>query len=170
MRCKKIISKLGAYVDGELPERLFRKVESHLASCKTCRQELEEIRGMDELLQGSLPVPPVPEGLSARIVAGARRRGEAGAPRMRFPHPAWNPVQWAFELSASMRFAAAVTVLLALATGFMLDGGGVGGSGVSTEPSKDLYGLEWFDPAPPGSIGSIYMAVADQLYEEGNGE
>lgn len=170
MRCKKIISCLNAYVDGELPERLRCIVESHLAACESCRKQIEEIQGMDELFQGSLPVPPVPDGLAARIMAEAQRRQVASAPKRRFPPLAWNPVPWVVELSASMRLAASVTVLLALIAGLFLDGRGVTGPGVSIEPGKNLYGLEWFAPTPLGSIGSIYIAMADQPYERENGQ
>jgi len=157
-------------MDGELPERLRRSVEAHLADCEVCRERLEEIQGVNELFQGSLPVPPVPDGLARRIMDEARRRNLASTPKRRFQPLAWNPVQWIVELSASMRLAAGVTVLLALIAGLSLDGRGMTGPDVSIEPGKDLAGLEWFAPTPPGSIGSIYIAMADQRHERGNGQ
>ena len=122
---------------------------------------------MDELLQGSLPVPPVPEGLAARIMAEARRRQPTRIPERPASLPAWNPLQWIAELSAPMRLAACATVLLALVVGLSLDGGHMTKRNVGLRQGKDLYGLEWFAPAPPSSIGSVYIAMADQLYEEG---
>jgi len=35
---------------------------------------------------------------------------------------------------------------------------------------KNLYGFEWFEPTPPSSIGSIYIAMNTQAYEKGNGQ
>jgi len=170
MRCKRIVSYLNAYVDGELPEGLRRLVESHLAACESCGGRLEEIQGMDVLLDGSLPVPPVPDGLAARIMAEAQRRQLASAPKRRFSPLAWNPVQWVVDLSAPMRLAAGVTVLLALVAGLSLDGRGVAERVARVEPGRNLSGLEWFNPTPPGSIASIYVAMAEQPYEKGTGQ
>jgi len=170
MRCRKTTSYLNAYVDGEVPERLRRTVESHLAVCESCRGRLEEIRQVDELFQGSLPVPPVPDGFAARIMAEARRRQRAEISERSSPLPAWNPLQWIAGLSAPMRLAACATVLLALITGLSLYGGPFSGQNVIIEPERNLYGFEWFAAVPPGSIGSIYIAMADQPHEQGRGQ
>ena len=166
--CKKILSCLNAYVDGEVPERLRRIVESHLTACKSCRGRLEEIRGIDESFQGTLPVPPVPAGLAARIMAEARRRQPMEIPARHSSLPAWKLLQWIAELSVPMRLATCATVLLALVAGLSLDGRDVARRNVLIEQVKDLYGLEWFAPVPPGSIGSIYIAMANQLHEKGS--
>ena len=168
MHCEHIRKKLNAYMDGELPEKQRPIVEAHLASCESCRRQLEDIRGIDELFQGTLSVPPVPDGLVARIMAEARRKQPMGIPEKHSLLPVWNPLQWIAELSASMRLAACATVILALVAGLSLDGGQITGRNASIEPEKNLYGLEWFDPAPPDSIGSVYIAMATQTYQKGN--
>jgi len=167
MRCEDTRSRLNAYSDGELPQELRRTVESHLAACRSCRELLEAMRGMDELFQGTLPVPPVPEGLTERIMAGARERRSAEIPERRFPSWTWNPVPWLAELSVPMRLAAGVTVLVALAAGVYLDGRNSLEGNTLAARATNLYGLEWFAPAPPGSIGSIYLALADPPPEKG---
>jgi anti-sigma factor RsiW len=48
---------LQAYHDGELQGARLRKVEVHLESCAACRAELEQLRSLSALLQGS----PIPE-------------------------------------------------------------------------------------------------------------
>lgn len=50
---------LEAYHDGELRGRRLRQVETHLAHCAACRQELEGLEGLTTLLQSG----PAPEGL-----------------------------------------------------------------------------------------------------------
>ncbi|NOZ84888.1 MAG: hypothetical protein GXP49_01230 [Deltaproteobacteria bacterium] len=170
MKCKKIISCLNAYVDDELPERRRRTVEAHLAVCESCRGRVEDIRRMDELFRGTLPVPPVPDGLTARIMAEARRRQPVAIPGSPSTLPAWNPLRWIAGLSAPMKLAACATVFLAFVLGMTLDGGNVTRRKMPIEQGKDLYGLEWFAPVPPGSIGSIYIAMADQPYERGSGQ
>jgi hypothetical protein len=42
---------LTAFADGELPERLTRKVEAHLAGCESCAAELDSIRTSDRILK-----------------------------------------------------------------------------------------------------------------------
>jgi len=170
MKCRKIISHLNAYVDGELPERRRRTVEAHLAGCESCQKRFEEIRDLAELFEGTLPVPPVPDGFAARIMAKARRRQPVAIPGSPSLLSAWNPLRWIAGLSAPMRLAACATVLLALVVGLSLDGRNITRRNVLAEPGKDLYGLAWFAPAPPGSIGSIYIAMADQPYERGSGQ
>ena len=167
MRCRRIISYLNAYVDGELPGRRRRIVETHLAECGSCRVRLEEILGIDALFEGALPVPPVPDGLAARIMAEARRRQPVKVPVSPSLLPVWSLLQLMDGFSAPLRLAACATVLLALVTGLALDGTRVIGRNVLMEQGKELYGLEWFAPVPPNSIGSIYLAMAGKPYERG---
>jgi len=168
VRCRKITSYLNAYADGELPVRLRRVVESHLAACESCRRRLEEILGTAELFEGTLPAPPVPDGLAARIMAEAHRRQPAGIPGGHSPSPTWNPFQWVAGLSTSMKIAACATVLLAIGAGLALGGANVTRGNVLIEQGIDLHGVEWFAPVPPGSISSIYIAMTDQPYERGD--
>ncbi len=42
---------LTAFADGELPEKLNRKVEAHLARCAACASELDSIRASDRILK-----------------------------------------------------------------------------------------------------------------------
>jgi len=50
---------LEAYHDGELRGRRLRQVETHLARCETCRQELRRLEGLTALLRSA----PAPVGL-----------------------------------------------------------------------------------------------------------
>ena len=50
---------LEAYHDGELQGRGLRQVETHLAQCAACRQELQGLQGLTALLHSS----PAAEGL-----------------------------------------------------------------------------------------------------------
>lgn len=56
-----LINWLGVYLDGELTGLRLRQVESHLAECKTCQAELEELRRLAVLLRES----PAPEDLTS---------------------------------------------------------------------------------------------------------
>ena len=167
MKCGKIISYLNAYADGELPEKQRLSVKEHLADCEACQKRFEDIRRLDGLLNGALLVPPVPDGFASRVMMEARRKRRPEATLQRPLQPiVWNPLRWIAELSAPMRIAACVTMLLAFVIGLSMDGGRLTRGGRNSEPGKNLYGFEWFEPAPPGSIGSIYIAMTTQAYEE----
>ena len=170
MQCRKTISYLNAYVDGELAERRCRNVEIHLADCESCRDRLEEIRGLTELFEGSLPVPPVPDRVVAKIMAEARRRQPVGTHGSHLSWSTWNPSRWVAGLSVPMRFAAFCAVLLAIVVGLSLDRGSGTRQNALIEQGEGLYGLEWFAPAPPVSIGSIYLAMTDRPSGKGDGK
>jgi len=167
MKCRKILFQLNAYTDGELPKKQHCAVKDHLANCEACRKRLEDIHGLEGILNDALHVPAVPDGFAARIMAEARKRQQAEIPERHSLLPVWNSLQWIAGLSAPMRIAAFATVLLALVAGLSFDGGHVTGRNVPVEEGKNLYGLEWFAPATPGSIGSIYIDMAYQPHEKG---
>lgn len=99
---------------------------------------------LEDIIKESLPVPPLPEGITERIMARARDNLTEKLERPLY----WWPIKWVHGLSAPMKVAAVVSVILALFIG------------VSTD---NLYGLEWFEPLPPSSITSVYISMA---YEE----
>ncbi len=167
MRCKKIVALLSPYVDDALSESHKCAVEQHLRACEACRAQLERIRQLGNLLD-DLPIPPVPEGFAARVMAEAKTRLPETKPKW-VPPVIWDPLRWFVQFSAPMRLAACATVLLACVVGLTMDGGLlVDEQGQVKGSVKNQYGLEWFDPTPPGSVGSVYLAMTSSLNEEGN--
>lgn len=71
--------KLDAFLDGELSPGDGARFETHLASCPTCREAIDEQRWIDGLLRGpssaplETPVPALAVNLRAAI-AGRRRK------------------------------------------------------------------------------------------------
>lgn len=71
---------LSAYVDGELSASGTRQLEEHLASCRTCRAELENLQGLRGVLHHyfedtrSVDPPPVWPGVRTRIEGGRPSR------------------------------------------------------------------------------------------------
>jgi anti-sigma factor RsiW len=68
--CKTHRARLGAYLDGELADSRRQECEGHLAGCPACRAVLDELKELAPVLR-TLGAPPVPDGLSARILATA---------------------------------------------------------------------------------------------------
>lgn len=60
MRCEQIKEHLSAYMDQMTDERENQLIEAHLAECKTCRQELEQLQLMHSLLV-NLDAPQIPD-------------------------------------------------------------------------------------------------------------
>jgi len=122
---------LTAYADGELPDRLRRRVEKHLAECKACARELDSIRTFDRILDGT-SAPPASEdgwrrfkvGLTAALDAVDR---EAARPRrIREARPVFGN-----HLGRTLAVAGACVVIaiVALTAGPALFSGGSGGGG-----------------------------------------
>ena len=108
---------LTAFADGELPEKLRRRVEAHLASCESCSSELDSIRTSDRLLR-SHGAPVVSEDRWARFRSDLKLRLDEvdresrRAERVREARPVYAPV-WknAYALAA-----ACVVVLFVILT------------------------------------------------------
>ena len=80
MDCPTCEAMVDAYIDGELSVPESAEFEQALELCPGCRQRLERVRGMSDLLR-TLPVEPAPELLRARIERELRTI--AGRPRQR---------------------------------------------------------------------------------------
>jgi len=161
MNCKKVISRLQAYVDKEMPVELIREMDEHLGACPACRSQAERIRQVGDVLD-SLAVPPLPQGFSARVMAEARKRAPLAKEKKSFFPLARQPLQWLLELSAPMRLAACAMVLLACLLGmFMSKELSLSGNRqTSVAETESLDGFEWFSPTPPVSLGSVYLTYA----------
>jgi|WetSurMetagenome_2_1015567.scaffolds.fasta_scaffold38636_2 anti-sigma factor RsiW len=161
MNCKEILSRLHAYVDGELPARLMREMEEHLGVCPSCRSQVERIRQMDNMLD-SMSVPPLPEGFSARVMAEARKRALPVPEKRPLMGLDWMPLRWFADLTLPMRLAACATVLLACLLGMLMsrDLSLSGSPRTTVVEAENLDGFEWFSPTPPASLGSAYLTLA----------
>lgn len=161
MNCKKVLSCLQAYVDGEVPAGLMREMDEHLDACPSCRGRVERIRTVGSILD-SLSVPPLPEGFSARVMAEARSRVSVAEKRKSFFPLEWRPLLWFRELSVPMRVAACTVVLMACLLGMFMSRelSLSGNQRTSVARTENLEGFEWFSPTPPASLGSAYLTLA----------
>jgi anti-sigma factor RsiW len=158
MNCKKVISRLHAYLDDEMAVSLMRKMEQHINACPSCRGRAEEIRSMENMLD-CFDIPSLRPGFTNRVMAEAKQRvpfvGEKKA-----CSPTRNPpLQWFLNLSAPMRLVACTLVLIACFLGAWMSrdlslSGKVHAYAVQ---SQNLDGFEWFSPTPPASLGSAYL-------------
>jgi anti-sigma factor RsiW len=167
MRCKEILARLDAYLDGELPADQGHVVDDHLTTCQACRRQLERLRQVGDFLD-VLDVPPLPQGFAARVMAEARRRDLPLPEKRPLFGVDWLPLRWFTELTIPMRLAACAMVLLACLLGTIMsrDISMSGGSRTTIAEAENLDGFEWFSPTPPASLGSAYLALASTSPED----
>lgn len=156
--CKKIVSHLHAYVDGEIPRESVRGIEDHLRKCPVCRGQLERMYQVGEMLD-SLAVAPLPQGFAARVMAEAQRKTCVAEKKKSRALP-WQPVRWLFDLSFAMRLTTCVMIFLACFLGAYMSSVLSIPRNIPTAHSESLEGLEWFSPTPPSSLGSAYLSMA----------
>jgi anti-sigma factor RsiW len=161
MRCKGILPRLDAYLDGELPADQGHRVEDHLKTCQRCRDRLERIRHVGDLLD-VLDVPPLPQGFAGRVMAEARRRALPMPKKGPLLGVDWLPLRWYTQLTIPMRLATCAMVLLACLLGMFMsrDLSLSGSSRTNVAEAENLDGFEWFSPTPPASLGSAYLTLA----------
>lgn len=96
MNCNDILPLICGYLDGENTESEQKKLESHLKTCASCREQMAQMQENDRLLA---QVPEMPSDLTWRIMQEVRKE-----PKKR---NRWR--QWSAGLSAA---AVLVVVLL----------------------------------------------------------
>jgi anti-sigma factor ChrR (cupin superfamily) len=96
---------LAGYVDGTLTDDERAVVDAHLATCSTCREEVELARSAVAALE-RIEEAPVPFGVTGPVLAEAGRTFERRA-------AVWQRFQWAAGVAA----AAALVVVVALNVG-----------------------------------------------------
>ncbi|MGI6656312.1 MAG: anti-sigma factor family protein [Desulfobulbus sp.] len=153
---------MNAYLDGELPERKRREVERHLAGCPACHLEFDGLRGLAPLLQND-EVPPVPVGLSARIVTEAAvRQRRKEAEKM----SGW---QW-YELLFQpwlVRGATTAALVVGLTFGALMGWTSYlrpdSTQWIATNESvaRNMYAFDVMDAEPRGSIEAATLALLD---------
>jgi predicted anti-sigma-YlaC factor YlaD len=75
MNCGQVKRLLPPFLDEELSGRALDGVTSHLASCPTCRTELEALKADMGLLE-QVDTPEVTPFLVTRVMAEVRQRGQ----------------------------------------------------------------------------------------------
>jgi anti-sigma factor RsiW len=149
MKCRttKLVSP---YLDGELKEKEKALFEAHLRGCSACSGKLAAIRGLHALFAGAERYH-APYGFTTRVMAKA-----AGQGKRRF-----------FLVPVLVRFAEAAVVLAMITVGVM------SGSflmntlmGRQMENFASSFSLEIFEPAPPNSVGGVYLAMTEAQHEK----
>lgn len=162
--CSENRKRLNAYIDGELPERTHCAVEHHLAECPKCHREFVELRRLAPFLTND-EVPPVPAGLSARILAEAafrQRRKEAekmsGRQCLELLFQPWL-VRGA--TTAALVVGLAVGALMVWSSYLRPDSGQWVTMATDENAARNMYVFDILGAEPRGSIEAATLALLD---------
>jgi anti-sigma-K factor RskA len=72
--------EVATYLLGKLEADEAAAFEDHLAGCPDCRRQLEELRGLPELLAAATPATPPPDPLRDRTLAAVRQAAARAEP------------------------------------------------------------------------------------------
>lgn len=154
--------RLSAHIDAELPERVRRSVEDHLARCPACRSHFEDLLMLEQRLE-QYHAPPLPAGLTTRILAEAasRKRGRKKIFAARWKWQTYLPQPWPAKVATT----AALVVGLAMGawmgwTGHPRADSGQWASLPNIERSaRSLYAFDVLGAEPRGSIEAATLAL-----------
>ena len=149
MRCSKT-KLISPYIDGELNTRERDLLESHINECHECAGELEELQKIHEQFAGAETFK-APHGFSTRVLANLREKETKRFGG--FIH---------ILAKSAEGFAVLVLIVLGIILGSFLSKNLVSEKGnVVTFLSLDI-----FEPAPPDSVGGVYLAMTEAENEK----
>ena len=79
-KCEKIERLLSDYIDGTLSERQTADVALHLRSCRSCKQEIVDLKKTNHLLENFYVEPEASDAYYARFTTQLQHRIEQSAP------------------------------------------------------------------------------------------
>lgn len=164
MNCQEIRSRLAGYAEGRLSPDEREHVRAHLLGCASCRTALTHVDKVAAVLMYA-ENPPVPAGLTIRVMAAARSRQRVAAT------VCWNPLQWWRMAAAPMHAAAAVVLVAGLTVGLLLGWTSAPliaqTTTVAQQDPLDAYRLDYLGDVPAGSLADSYLALVVATNEGG---
>ena len=107
MNCRRVISLLSAYIDGEMNGIDMLAVREHISHCKTCREDYESLRATKQLL-ARMPTATAGDDLLKKIFS------HLDAIEMPTYLRLWSDLRSGFHIKLSPAFAAMATVAIAI--------------------------------------------------------
>lgn len=146
---------LARFRQGELSPRRNSRIRSHLAGCRRCSELNDDLAGVTTLL-ASVPPPPIPEHLTARIhsalAAEAARRATVGA----------GPAPAALSGAAAPGSTSPGDTAPPVTAAGLHDGAGAPQNG-GPQPQRERSGSGWRLPRLSSPVGLRVAAAAAAL-------
>jgi anti-sigma factor RsiW len=155
MNCRHARKMISQFIDEELTRDEKKEFDSHIQSCASCRDELEETLALHELFASAQRFP-APYGFATRVLANleekerSRVRGILG----------FRPY---FLRAAQVAFAIVVMTVGVMSGNLLLP---ESTDHVGQRAVQETFSLDLFQATPPGSIGGIYNTLMRPSNEE----
>lgn len=147
MNCAKAHRLISPYLDGELAAAEQAMLAVHLQSCRACQAVEAEFREQRQLF-AALPSYAAPVGFRARVMVNLEPAPRAG--------------YWWLRILAGFAEVAVLGVIIftgIVSGGFLVE---------RITPVKTVtasLSLDLFEPAPPDSLGGVYLAMTEAANE-----
>ncbi|MBI5203881.1 MAG: zf-HC2 domain-containing protein [Nitrospirae bacterium] len=150
MNCSKTHKLISPYIDSELKAKDREAFEAHIKSCRTCSIAVEEARNQHNLFSYAKQFN-APYAFSTRVMANIASEKTGG-----------------FSLTPLLTRFAEVIVLLVIIFSGIISGGFLAGNLMPEKLSSvtSSLSLDIFDPAPPDSLGGVYLAMTEVRHEK----
>jgi anti-sigma factor RsiW len=145
MKCRHARKMISQYVDDELTPDERRDFDSHIQSCASCRNELEETLGLHELF-ASAEKFPAPYGFATRVLANLDEKERSREGRIFGFRPF-------FLRTAQVAFAIIVMTVGVISGNLLLP---ESTDHIGQRAVQETFSLDLFQATPPGSIGGVY--------------
>jgi len=146
VNCHSVRTRLGRFLDGELPLQELTVMQAHIQSCPSCQQKLRALQTLSASLD-ALAVPPVPPGNVDLIMARVRQQGAVH-------RKSWGVCEFWKPWPVAMRFAAVGTALIACLIGVTL------GSAIRAAANQTDSEMAWLGLASGAPVTSAYLETA----------
>ena len=155
MQCIEIRQLISSYIDDQLGLDEKNAFTFHIRNCSSCREELEEIQSVHELF-ASAERFSAPYGFTTRVMASLETKEPSRLRAFFTLRP--------FALRAMEVAFALIVVVTGMFFGPLL----VADRGLPQRPAtvQESFYLDLFQAAPSGSIGSIYLTLAEATDEK----
>ena len=148
MKCKEARKFISPYIDNELSQTDKPAFTAHIETCAVCEQELEETKSLDHMFEASERFS-APVGLATRVMAGVEETETQGFWKVFAARP--------FFLKAIEVAFALVIVIIGILSGNVLVTDRT--APLRVAELRGSFHLDVFEPAPPDSIGGIYVSM-----------
>jgi anti-sigma factor RsiW len=154
MKCKHVRKMISQYVDDELSPDEKKDFDSHIQSCASCREELEETRTLHQLF-ASAERFHAPHGFATRVLANLE---EKEGSRL------WSLVSFRPFFLRTVQVAFAFVVMtIGITSGNLLLAERTNPIGQTAV--QETFSLDLFQATPPDSIGGIYNTLMRTSHE-----
>jgi predicted anti-sigma-YlaC factor YlaD len=145
MKCRHARKMISQYIDEELSPDEKKDFESHIQSCASCKEELEETRALHQLFASAKRFA-APYGFATRVLANLEEKE-------RRP----------FLLRTAQVAFALVIMTIGIISGNLLLAERADHIGQTAV--QETFSLDLFQATPPGSIGGIYDTLMRPSHE-----